>query len=298
MSERRSLSVAIGSYPHTVALRRGQISSELLSFDFVDIPTINRAFAPMVREQRFDVSELAIASFLQAKAYGKPLALLPVVLAARFQETALLCRSDSDIRDPLDLVGRRVGVRAYSQTTGVWLRGLLADRYGVGCKDVRWVTFEDAHLAEYRDPAWAERAPAGKDLLTMLRQGELDAVIVGNEVPNDATLRPVFPDPAASAEAFWRQHRFVPINHLLAVRGELAQRRPDLLPELVRMFREAKAAAARSADGRDAYPVGCAALAPAIRLVLRYCLEQGLLPRPLPMADVWEGGIAEGRTGA
>ena len=95
------------------------------------LPTINRAFAPMVREQLFDVSEMAIATFLQAKAYGKPLVLLPVVLAARFQESALLCRADSDIRRPADLVGRRVGVRAYSQTTGVWLRGILADAYGV-----------------------------------------------------------------------------------------------------------------------------------------------------------------------
>src|SRR5215207_11162798 len=107
--------------------------------------------APMVREQRFDVSEIAIATFLQAKAHGKPLVLLPVVLAARFQQSALLCRADRDIRGPGDLAGRRVGVRAYSQTTGVWLRGILADAYGVPPEEVRWITFEDAHVAEVRD---------------------------------------------------------------------------------------------------------------------------------------------------
>src|SRR5262245_54389282 len=158
-AERTVLRAAIGKYPHTAALLEGRISSDLLRLDFADIAPINRAFAPMLREHRFDVSEIAIASFLQAKAYGKPFVLLPVVLPARYQEPALLCLSGSAIRGPADLAGRRVGVRAYSQTTGVWLRGILADAYGVEAKAVRWVTFEDAHVAEYRDPPWVERAP-------------------------------------------------------------------------------------------------------------------------------------------
>src|SRR6185312_11967454 len=120
---------AVGLYPRTRALRSGEVTSDKLRLVFADIPTINRAFAPMVQEARFDVSEMAIATFLQAKAYGKPLALLPVTVAARFQQSALLCRAGSDIRGPADLAGRRVGVRAYSQTTGMWLRGILADEY-------------------------------------------------------------------------------------------------------------------------------------------------------------------------
>ena len=288
-AERLVLRTAIGRYPHVDALRDGRVSSSLVALDVADIPMINRAFAPMVREGRFDVSEIAIATFLQAKAYGKPLVLLPVVLAARFQQSALLCRADGDIRGPQDLAGRRVGVRAYSQTTGVWLRSILADEHGVRPEAVRWITFEDAHVAEVRDPPWAERAPPGKDLLAMLRAGELDAVIVGNEVPDDPRLRPVFPDPEASAEAFWRQHGFVPVNHLVTVRRDLAEARPDLVAELVRMFREAKPAAPPRADGRDPYPFGRAALEPAVSLALRYTAEQGLLPGPLGLDEVWEG---------
>ena len=117
-----TLSIAMGKHPHTGALRDGAVASSLVALDFADIAPIHRAFAPMVREQRFDVSEMAIATFLQAKAYGKPLVLLPVVLSARFQQSALLCRADSDIGGPCDLIGCRVGVRAYSQTTGLWLR--------------------------------------------------------------------------------------------------------------------------------------------------------------------------------
>ena len=109
-ADQRVLRTAIGNYPHTAALRSGQVVSDLLRLDFSDAPPVaNRAFAPMVREGRYDVCEMAIATFLQAKAYGKPLVLLPVTLAARFQEGALLCRADSDLRSPADLGGRRLG---------------------------------------------------------------------------------------------------------------------------------------------------------------------------------------------
>jgi 4,5-dihydroxyphthalate decarboxylase len=224
--EPATLATAIGNYPHTAALIDGRIASRLLTLKFSEFPTVNRAFAPMLRDQRFDVCEMAIVSFLQAKAYGKPLVLLPVVLAARFQEPALLCLAASDIRSPRDLAGRRVGVRAYSQTTGVWLRGILAESYGLGAQEVVWVTFEDAHVAEYRDPPWTQRAPAGANLFRMLRQGELDAIIVGNDLPDDPALRPVFADPEASAAAFWRAHGNMPINHMLTVRGALAPSGP------------------------------------------------------------------------
>lgn len=122
---------ALGAYPHTRALRDGRVTSTRLRLEFAEVAPVNRAFAPMVREQRFDVCELAIATALQAKAHGKPIVVLPVTVAARFQEAALLCRADSDLHGPADLAGRRVGVRAYSQTTGMWLRGILAERHGV-----------------------------------------------------------------------------------------------------------------------------------------------------------------------
>jgi 4,5-dihydroxyphthalate decarboxylase len=285
--ERAVLRTAIGNYPHTAALRDGRISSDRLILDFVEIAPINRAFAPMLREHRFDVSEIAIASFLQAKAYDKPFALLPVVLAARFQEPALLCLTASAMRGPVDLVGRRVGVRAYSQTTGVWLRGILADAEGVRPEAVRWVTFEEAHVAEYRDPTWVERAPVGADLMGMLRQGALDAVIVGNDVPADPTLRTVFPDPAAAADAFWRRHGVIPINHMLIVGSDLAERRPDLVRELIGMFDAAASAAPGTC--KAAYKVDAPALSCALQLALRYAAEQGLLPRALSVAELWAG---------
>ena len=280
MAEAR-LAAALGRYPHTAALLDGRVASPLLGLDQAEVKPISRAFAPMVREGRFDVSEMAIVTFLMAKAWGKPLVLLPVVLAARFQEAALICRADSPIRGPEDLRGRRVGVRAYSQTTGVWLRGRIEEAHGVRSEEIRWVTFEDAHLAEYREPPWAERAAPGQDMLAMLLAGELDAAIFGNDVPVDAGLRTVFADPAAAGQAFLAAHGFVPVNHLVVVQAGLARERPDLVAELVRMF--------HAAAGEAALPRGRAALDPAVALAIRYALAQGLLPREMSVDEAWEG---------
>jgi 4,5-dihydroxyphthalate decarboxylase len=279
------LRAAIGDYRHTAALKSGRVTSPLLTLDVVPMPAINRAFAPMVREQRFDVSEMAIATFLQAKSYGKKLVLLPVVLAKRFQEGALLCRRDSLIDGPADLAGRKIGVRAYSQTTGLWLRGSLADIFGMRPEQIRWVTFEDAHVAEYQDPPWAERAPDGSDLLGMLRMGALDAVIVGNDMPDMDDLRPVFPDVPGAARDFWQTHGFVPVNHMVTMRAELAERRPELATELIRMFADSAAAA----EGSPEPVLEAAALKDAVALALRYATQQGLLGGTLTLDEVWEG---------
>jgi 4,5-dihydroxyphthalate decarboxylase len=280
----RLLNAAIGRTPRTAALFSGAVASPRIRLDFADLPNITRAFAPMVREARYDVSEMAIATFLQAKEAGRPLVLLPVVLTARSQEASLLCRADSGLRGPSGLVGRRVGVRAYSQTTGLWLRGVLAESHGVPSSAIHWTTFEDAHEPGFRDPPWAERAPPGSDMVAMLRDGALDAAIFGSDAPGESWLRPVFSDPAAAGEEFRRRHGFTPINHLLTLRRDLAAE-PGLVPEMLRLFAEAS---------RDCPPLPTtrAALEPAIALAIRYAVEQGLLRRPLTLDEVWEGSPA------
>jgi 4,5-dihydroxyphthalate decarboxylase len=285
----RTLSAAFGAYPHTEALKGGRVGSGLVKLECVEISPINRAFAPMARERRFDISEMAIATFLQAKAFGARLTLLPIAVAARFQEGALLRLRDGDIRGPADLAGRRVGVRTYSQTTGLWLRGVLADDYGIAPRDIRWVSFEGAHVLEYADPEFVERAAPGKDMLAMLRERDLDAVIVGNDVPDDPAFSTVFPNPSAAADAFWAKHRFVPINHMIVVKSEIAEEQPEIARELCRMFAAAKAAAPPPPGGRDRAPIGRAAVEPSMALAMRYAAAQGLLPRRLSLEEVWHG---------
>ena len=270
----RRLPAAIGRYPHTAALFDGTVPGPL---DCADIPVISRAFAPMVREGRYAVSEMAIATFLQALEHGKPLVLLPVALAGRFQEGALLCRADSGLT-PATLAGARIGVRAYSQTTGMWLRGILAS-HGVAAETIRWTTFEDAHVPEYRDPPWASRAAAGHDMQAMLEAGELDAAIFGNDTPASTTLRPVFPPGAG--EEFLRLHGFMPVNHLVVARADVAD--ADTLQAVTRQL---DAAAARAPSG---LPRGRAALMPNLVFAAYFCARQELIARAPTFDEIWRG---------
>lgn len=276
-----TLSVALGNYPHAQSIRAAAAGGP--AFEFAAVSPISRAFGPMVRELRYDISEMALMTYLQAKAFGKPLTLLPVTVAARSQEAALLYRAtDAAIGGPADLRGKRVGVRAYSQTTGVWIRGVLADDYGVACEDIGWVTSEGAHVSEYVDPPWVERAAPGRDPLAMLRDGQVDAVILGNDLPDDPGLRTVFADPDAAAARFRARHGFMPVNHLVVARAALLSQGPNAVTSFVRSL-------LAGYRGRADLLVGCAALEPVVELALRYMTEQRLLPRPLTMNEVWEG---------
>src|SRR5579859_214349 len=153
------------------------------ALDFEDVEPIHRAFAPMAREQKFDVSEMAIVTAIMALAYGKPLVILPVTLAARFQHHTMIGRAKDRPATPEGMRGRRVAVRAYSQTTGVWIRGILQNDYGVAPDAMKWVTQEGAHVSEYKDPPWVERTDPKHKLTDLLAGGEVDAAIFGNDLP-------------------------------------------------------------------------------------------------------------------
>src|SRR3974390_2052659 len=145
-----TLDACFGTYPHTRALKDGAIASDRVALRFNEVEPINKAFLMMVRQEKFDVSEMAIATYLQAKAYGKPLTLLPATMMGRFQHGTMFYNSERGTVTPENLPGRRVGVRAFSQTTGVWLRGILWKDYGLDLNKVKWVTFEDAQSGRRR----------------------------------------------------------------------------------------------------------------------------------------------------
>jgi 4,5-dihydroxyphthalate decarboxylase len=267
------LQVAIGRTPATAPLFAGAPGLAL-----VEMPNITRAFAPMVREGRYEASELAIATFLMAKAVGAPVVLLPAILSARHPEASLLARRDGPIRAPADLRGKRVGVRAYSQTTGLWLRGILAESHGLPADAMHWVTFEDAHVAGFQDPPWCERAPPGADMLALLLDGALDAAIFGSEGAGSDALAPVIADPTAAGEAFRAAQGFMPVNHLLVARADVAAARPDALSSLLARLGEAGIPTQRRA-----------ALNPARATTARLCHAQGLTPAPLTLHEIWSG---------
>src|ERR1700676_1887035 len=142
VQQRTRLRAALGDYAHTTALKNKQIPSQSVAFDFSETKPVYKVFGAMVREGAFDVSEMAIVTYLQAKAYGKPLVLLPAVMMGRFQHNCMFYNAERGRGPPSDLPGRRVGARSFAQTTGAWLRGHLQNDYGVDINRVHWVTLE------------------------------------------------------------------------------------------------------------------------------------------------------------
>jgi 4,5-dihydroxyphthalate decarboxylase len=243
----------------------------------------------VVREAKFDISELAIGTFLQAKAYNKPYVLLPICVMGRGQHHTIAYNPARGELRPSDLSGRRVGVRSYTQTTGAWLRGILADDYGVDVNSIRYITFEEPHVAEYRDPPFVERAPEGKELVQMLLDGEVDAAIVGDAVPGPR-LKYLIPNPEEAARKWAMSHGGVPINHMVVVRDRIAKARPDVVRDVFRMLAESKAAANLPQTGTplDALRLGVEANRRSLEIIIDYCQRQQLIPRKFSVDELFD----------
>lgn len=284
------LNTAIKKYPHTATLMSGEITAPDVRLDCLDIEPIHRAFAPMARSQAYDVSEMAIATYLQAKAYGKPLVILPTVLAARLQQGCIVYNARRRPMTVGDLAGAKVGVRAYTQTTGMWVRAILEGTYGVPTTKIEWVTFEGGHLLEYQDPSFVTRAPAGKEMLTMLLDGEIDAAIFGNDLPDIEGIVPLIPDPVAADKIWYDRHGFVPVNHVAVMHRAVAEAHPDSVKSVYKLFRQGKAAAVNPADPSallKRLPDGIDALRGPLEMILACCEEQQLLPRKLGVDEIF-----------
>jgi len=288
MNDVTTLRIAIGDYPHTMPLKRGQITSPSLKLDFVDVKPMHKAFKPMVREHAYDASEMALVTYLQGKIYNKGLKLLPAAMLARFQHGTMLFNAERGKLTPAGLAGRRIGVRSYSQTTGTWIRGIIENDYSVDLGQVQWVTFEDGHLAEFKDPPGAIRAASNQDMTQMLIAGDLDAAIYGAAVPDDPRLQSVIPDPDAAALAWYAKYRLVPVNHMVVVPDALAKSNPQAVAELYRMLEAAKKAAGVPAAGQlDPAPFGKEANRAGLELLISYAAQQGLISRQLNVDELW-----------
>ncbi len=277
-----SLRALLGDHPATRALRTGQVTSPSLGLDFADVPTPNKAFKRVVREVEFDVAELALMTFLMARSRGVPLRLFPVVLFSRNPLPYLVCRAGPDRRQPRDLEGCRVGVRAYTTTTAVWVRALLADALAVDCDRVEWLTFEEGHVAGVPDPPNVRRDPAHADLVALLRERSIDAAIV-DPVPADPGIVPVVRGADQVYEDWQRQTGARTINHVMVVRDEIADD-AAAMAELFTLFRLSRDAAG-VVDSASA-PIGWAAMRRSLEVAIATATRQRLLAAPLTVDDL------------
>ncbi|MEB8338265.1 ABC transporter substrate-binding protein [Streptomyces endophyticus] len=304
------LTTVIGEFPHGQPLLDGDVELDGYVVDPVEVKPVIGAYRRMIRDLEFDVCELAPVSYLMARQEGIPLTAVPVFLNRRFHHGDVQCAARSGIRVPKDLEGRRIGVRAYSVSTGVWVRGVLRDEYGVDIDTITWVVDDDDHI-EGRAPANVERVTDGRSLGELLRAGDIDAALTGNagtgragspragwtaapqaEPAADEGPYPLFPEADTLAVDHYLRTGVYPLHSLIALRSELVERDPGLPTKLYAAFAQSKSrhldahpewsAVPRLARqgrqiGADPVPYGIKANEPSLNAMVRFSIDQGLL---------------------
>jgi 4,5-dihydroxyphthalate decarboxylase len=290
------------------AIKDGTVTPRGLQLEFEEIPVLVQGFRRMVRTLEFDVSEMALTTYLTAREHGVAFTALPIFLVRGFHHGAIVFNTRSDIRGPKDLEGRRVGVnRGYTVTTGVWARGILAEEYGVDLDQVTWVLSGDEHVASYIAPPNVVPAGPGADLAAMLVAGELDAVI-GVEVDHP-DVAPLIPEPDKAALAALEQRAFYPINHLIVVKDEVLQRYPDAGASLFEAFAAAKRryvdtlrdgtldsptasdevyGTVLRATGADPLPYGIEPNRPMLTRLVDHAMSQRILRTPVDVDELFD----------
>src|ERR1700730_9536861 len=321
MTQRPRLKIAIASYGHTKALKDGAVPITGVEPGFVEVVPIIGAFRRMVRDVEFDICEMAPTTYMIARSLGAPFIALPVFLMRRFHHGGFVVRPDAGIKVPKDLEGKKVGVRAYSVTTGVWTRGIFINEYGMDSAKVTWVVDDEEHVAGLELPSNVIHAPAGKSLASMMASGELQAGFTGpagigragpptgNWEQGGQTPTQVYPElipDAAKVEADWYKRTGIYPNHgTIVVKDAVLAQHPHVATALLDAFTAAKQpylerleAGVGSApeDVRyrsfaplmnDPLPYGIKANRASIEALITYAAQQQLIPKRPVLDEVF-----------
>lgn len=281
------------------ALKDGSMQPAGFEFDFEEVPVLIDAFRRMVRENAYDVCEMALTTYACARQHGKKFTALPIFLVRAFHHGAILVNSELGIRTPKDLEGRKVGVnRGWTVTTGLWARSILQHEYGVDLTKITWVLSGDEHVLEYRPPHYVQPIEKGRKMADMVASGEL-AGAIGVEVPAPH-VKPLIPLAAQTGLEALRSHGHYPINHLVVVKDEVLQEHPEVAPAVFHAFAQSKQRYVErlraglierptavdevhrqvmEITGADPLPYGLAPNRAMLELALGSAVEQGILNR-------------------
>jgi 4,5-dihydroxyphthalate decarboxylase len=302
--DRPVLKTALVTRGHTKALKDRTVKPRSFDFAFEEVPQIIQAFRRMVRGLEFDISEMAITTYLCARAHGKAFTAIPVFPMRAFHHGAILHNVNAGIRTPKDLEGRRVGVnRGYTVTTGLWARSILQHQYGVDLSRITWLLSGDEHVAEYRPPANVVPIESGKNMEEMLIAGDIPAAI-GVQV-DSPVVKPLIAHARDAGFAALRERGLYPINHTIVIRNDVLAAHPGVARDLFDAFDEtkrgyvARLAAGHVGDADDQFfkgvmdaigdplPYGIEANRSMIDAVVGHAVEQGIIPRRVDVEELF-----------
>jgi 4,5-dihydroxyphthalate decarboxylase len=313
-ADRPRLKIAIGTCGHSAAIKDGRVPIEGVDQDMIEVKPIIQAFRRMVRDLEFDICEMAPTTYMIARSRGAPYIALPIFVMRRFHHGGFIVRPDAGIKQPKDLEGKKVGVRAYSVTTGVWTRGIFTNEYGLDASKVTWVVDDEEHVTTLKLPPNVIHAPEGKSLQSMMASGEIKAGFtgpagvgragppIGNWDMNAPTgiAAGTYPELIADVEQvefdWFRRTGIYPIHGLIVVKDEHIKRHPWLARSLMDAFETSKKPyleALKRGEGdapedaryrsflslmADPLPHGITANHASIEALVTYALQQELIP--------------------
>ena len=298
------LRTAVGNYGHTTPLKDGTVTSKMFDMEHIEVSPVTSIFRRMVRGLEFDVAEMALSTYLCARAHGKAFTGIPIFLTRAFYHGGLVYNTRSGIKSPKDLEGRKVGLRSYTLTPGVWTRGILQTEYGVDLDAVTWVLSGDEHVAEFVAPPNVVSSP-NNDLGEMLLSGEIDAAIGAGPV-DSPDIQPLFQEPDEADAAWHRKTGVYPISHMLVVKDSALASNQGLAQELFGVFKTAKAPylkrlqsrdASTAADqallkmaevvGDDPIPYGLESSLKTLETFIGFNVEQGVIPEKVDPEELF-----------
>src|SRR3954453_9560780 len=303
------LKTVIRSQGNNRALKAGEVKPKTFEFDFVEVDPLIAAFRRMVRANEFDICEMAITTYICAKEFGKPMTAIPVPLVRAFHHGAILVNTKAGIRTPKDLEGKKVGVnRGFTVTTGVWVRGVLQQEYGVDLSKITWVLSGDEHVAEWQRPSNVVPIESGKKMEDMLTSGELVAAIGLDMKSPD--VQPLIPNALDAGLKALRERAQSPINHLVVIKDELIAKHPDLAADVFSAFAESKrlyvekltAGKIEKLDGADRVHQKVMAITPdplpygiepnrkVVEELIGHALTQGIITQRVNVEDLFAKG--------